>query len=83
MKAERFGVCRLTGTHGKFAKSHLIPRSLTKPTENGAPLLQAGNREPIRERYDSWYDRQIVTQEGENILGRIDDAARAGEGGRP
>lgn len=57
MKAERFGVCRLTGTHGKFAKSHLIPRSLTKPTVNGAPLLQAGNREPISEKQDSWYDR--------------------------
>ncbi|WP_267358899.1 MULTISPECIES: hypothetical protein [unclassified Methylobacterium] len=75
MKTERFGVCRLTGTRGKFAKSHLIPRAFTKPTENGAPLLQAGHRTPISERYDSWYDRQIVTQEGEYILGQIDDAA--------
>lgn len=75
MKAERFGVCRLTGTHGKFAKSHLIPRALTKPTEPGAPLLQAGGKQPITIRRDSWYDRGIVTLEGESILGRIDGAA--------
>jgi hypothetical protein len=75
MKAERFGVCRLTGTHGKFAKSHLIPRALTKPTEPGAPLLQAGGKQPITIRRDSWYDRGIVTLAGENILGRIDGAA--------
>lgn len=73
-KAERFGVCRLTGTQGKFAKSHLIPRSLTKPTEPGAPLLQAGGKKQVTTRWDSWYDRGIVTDEGEAILGRIDDA---------
>jgi len=75
MKAERFGVCRLTGRRGKFAKSHLIPRAFTKPTEPGAPLLQAGGGRPIIIRRDSWYDRGIVTQDGEDILGRIDDAA--------
>lgn len=75
MTAKRFGVCRLTGGHGKLVKSHLLPRAFTKPTQDGAPLLQAGNCAPISTRWDSWYDPGIVTRAGEDILERIDDAA--------
>ncbi len=74
-RTSKYGACRLTGTNGKFVKSHLIPRAFTKPEEAGAPMLQAGMSGPVTVRYDSWYDQQLCTRVGEDILARIDDAA--------
>lgn len=62
------GVCRLTGTYGRFVRAHLIPRALTKPRPNGEPFAQFGDRQRPTRRRDSWYDSGLVTQAGEDIL---------------
>jgi hypothetical protein len=69
------GVCKLTGSTGELIRSHLIPRALTKPEELGAGLLQAGKgQRPVRRR-SSWYDPELVTEEGERFLSALDDWA--------
>lgn len=74
-KTKKDGLCLLTNTRGKLVKSHLIPRAFTKPTEAGAPLMQAGSGTRVTMRFDSWYDAGIVTRAGEDILARIDARA--------
>lgn len=66
------GTCKLTGTHGKFVASHLIPKALTRPAITGAPLLQYGSGMKPSRRWDSWYDKNLVTREGEDILTALD-----------
>lgn len=69
------GKCKLTGREGKFVKSHIIPKALTRPSVPGSKFIQknAGNgpNAYIR-RSDSWYDSSIVTREGENYLAALD-----------
>lgn len=70
--SNNYGMCRLTGTAGRFVKSHLMPQALTKLSETGEPYVEAGiGREKIR-RFTSWYDNALVTRAGEDILERID-----------
>lgn len=71
----QFGVCKLTGTSGFFVKSHLIPRALTLPREGGEPFAQLGLRQRPSRRRDSWYDTELVTQAGEDILTGYDTFA--------
>lgn len=71
----KLGICKLTGSYGKFVRSHIIPAALTSGPENGEPLKQAGNGTSVIRRWSSWYDRSIVTIEGEKILSQIDDLA--------
>lgn len=67
-----FGTCRLTGSEGKFVDAHLIPRALTKHHTPGKPFIQTrGSLRPIR-RQTSWYDPQLVTRDGEDILASYD-----------
>jgi hypothetical protein len=62
------GTCQLTGSRGPFVRAHIIPAALTKPEYAGAPLVQGSvEYRPVR-RWTSWYDTQLVTQEGETIL---------------
>lgn len=69
-----YGVCALLGVEGKYAKSHLIPRSLTEPVIKGERFIEAGRgTRPIR-RFSSWYDHQLVITQGEKILSEIDTA---------
>lgn len=67
------GICKLTNEHGTFVKSHLIPEALTRPAQKGSPLVQYGNKnqKPIR-RWTSWYDTELVTRKGEDILTEYD-----------
>ena len=68
------GVCALLGVEGTYAKSHLIPLSLTSPSTKGERFIEAGRGlRPIR-RFTSWYDQQLVIREGEKILSEIDTA---------
>lgn len=69
------GVCKLTGATGKLTRSHLIPKSLTKPEEPGLPLIQSGSGKRPVKRHTSWYDPNLVTVEGEALLGELDDWA--------
>lgn len=50
------GRCKLIGTKGKFVKSHLIPKALTRHEEPGLPLIQGGSGKRRKLRWDSWYD---------------------------
>ncbi len=70
-----YGVCKLTGTFGKFVDSHLIPKALTKPVRQGVPFIQSGNGTRPGRRWSSWYDDQLVTKKGENILSELDNWA--------
>lgn len=71
------GICKLTKKEGAFVKCHLMPKALTRPSRPGSPFLQSGSgSRPIR-RWDSWYDTNLVTREGEDILSTIDDAGIA------
>lgn len=67
--------CKLTGAQGKFVKSHLIPKALTRPETPGLPLIQGGSGRRRKIRWDSWYDRKLVIRQGEDILGGFDDWA--------
>ena len=66
------GNCKLTGERGKFVKSHLIPKALTRPSEPGRPFVQYGRGSRPVKRWDSWYDKRLVTQAGEDILAKLD-----------
>ena len=69
------GVCKLTGDQGKLVKSHIIPKALTKPAYEGGIFWQAGAGNRPQRRRTSWYDQQIVTRKGEDILSDLDSWA--------
>jgi hypothetical protein len=71
-KRTRYGYCKLTGRPGAFVKSHLIPEALTRPSKAGAPLFQYGDGPKPSRRWSSWYDSELVTREGEDILSALD-----------
>ena len=71
------GTCALTKTEGEFIASHLLPKALTRPRTRGRPLIQiASRKKPVR-RWDSWYDDQLVTLQGEKLLTDLDTWAIA------
>ena len=61
-----------TGKQGTFVKSHLIPKALTKPNVRGNLFVEAGKGLRPTRRFSSWYDSELVTREGENILREYD-----------
>lgn len=72
-----FGYCKLTGKQGTFVSSHLLPKAVTRPSAPGIPFIESGvGRRPVR-RWDSWYDKSLVTRAGEDILAKYDDAGIA------
>jgi len=70
-----FGVCALTGSHGKFVKCHILPQAFTRPEIKGEALYQSSRGRGERRRWSSWYEKKLVTREGEDFLSDIDDAA--------
>jgi hypothetical protein len=72
------GICKLTGKQGKFVKSHIIPKALTRPTKLGNKFIQLDPLS-IDKRYikraSSWYDKTIVIREGEDHLSDLDSHA--------
>jgi hypothetical protein len=69
------GICKLTRKRGSYVRAHLIPNALTRPAKKGLPLFQTGRGlRPVR-RWSSWYDDQLVIDEGEAILGSLDNWA--------
>jgi len=71
----REGVCKLTGLHGRFVDSHLIPLALTRLSRSGEKHVESGIGLGIKSRSNSWYDAQLVTRDGEDILAAIDARA--------
>jgi hypothetical protein len=68
----KVGICKLTGQRGKFIKSHLLPKALTRPEYSGAGFVQTGREAAPSRRWDSWYDDRLVIQAGEDILTALD-----------
>lgn len=68
----REGICKLTSVHGRFVDSHLIPLALTRLSRTGQKHIETGIGLGIKSRSNSWYDGQLVTREGEDILAAID-----------
>lgn len=67
--------CALTGLPGSFVKCHIIPQAFTKPSIKGEALYQSTKGRGERRRWSSWYDKKLVTREGEDILSSIDNKA--------
>lgn len=74
-KNSSVGYCALTGSHGNFVKCHVLPQAFTRPAVKGEALYQSSRGSGERRRWSSWYDKNLVTREGEDILSAIDDAA--------
>lgn len=70
------GICKLTGLHGKYIASHILPKALTRAEGLGPGLLQSGKGQ-LERRASSWYDRALVVSEGEEILAEYDNWAIA------
>lgn len=66
------GICKLTLKEGKFVKAHIIPKALTYPEKPGLPFIQGGSGMRAKKRWSSWYDPELVTREGEDILEDLD-----------
>lgn len=75
IKGTKSGLCKLTGTRGSFVKSHIIPASLTRLPSDGQKVVEAGIGVGVKNRFVSWYDNELVTQVGEDILEKIDTPA--------
>jgi hypothetical protein len=69
------GVCKLTGNSGKFVRSHLIPKALTRPSVAGGYFISAGPGIRPKKSWSSWYDEELVIRKGERILADYDDWA--------
>lgn len=67
--------CLMTGMEGAFVNSHLIPQAFIRRV-GSAPFkeLSSDGATP-KKRYTGWYDSNIVTRHGENILSALDDYA--------
>ncbi|HHC2123320.1 TPA: hypothetical protein ACN7W1_005071, partial [Klebsiella pneumoniae] len=74
-KTKKSGVCQLTGDFGPFQRSHILPKAVTKLSDNGERYRETSlNTRPVW-RSNSWYDYNLVTAKGEKILSEIDDLA--------
>ena len=71
-RKNRGGICGLTNMQGPFVKSHLIPRALTRLSRTGQKHIEVGIGHGQKTRADSWYDENLVTRIGEDILSVID-----------
>ncbi|WP_420476522.1 hypothetical protein [Noviherbaspirillum sp. ST9] len=72
VEKNRIGICKLTQGSGTFVESHLIPKALTKPAQKGVPFFQLRADGPPIKRWNSWYDTELVTRAGEDILAEFD-----------
>lgn len=73
----KHGYCKLTHRPGAFVKSHLLPQALTRPTVAGAALVEYGEGRRPGQRWTSWYDSELVTRAGEDVLSALDTWAIA------
>jgi hypothetical protein len=72
MAKKGLGTCKLSGVYGTFVRAHLIPKAVTRPDLRGAYFIQAGKGSRPSKRFDSWYDEELVTRKGEDVLTTLD-----------
>lgn len=70
----KVGICALTGDNDVFVRSHIIPKTLTKLSRNGERFMEKSLTSKYSWRSNSWYDYNLVTRRGEDILSKIDEA---------
>jgi hypothetical protein len=75
IKGPKSGRCQLTGERGAYVKSHIIPAALTRLPSNGKKIVEAGIGLGVKSRFVGWYDNELVTRVGEDILEEIDTPA--------
>lgn len=68
----KVGICSLTGDNSVFVRSHILPKALTKLSDNGERYLEKSLNSRSVWRSNSWYDYSLVTRKGEDILSEID-----------
>ena len=66
------GTCKLTGDVGPMIKAHILPGALCDPRPANEPFIQVGVDFRPTTRRTGWYDQNIVTQKGEDILTSYD-----------
>lgn len=71
--SKKTGLCALTGNRGHYVKAHIIPLAVTRLDEVGKRARQTGLDVIPGWRSTSWYDDELVTQSGEDILKAIDN----------
>lgn len=76
-KQSQEGICKLTGSPGKFANAHILPRALTRLSRSGEKAIETSLGARPLNRPQTWYDNSLVIQEGEKILESIDTPAIA------
>jgi hypothetical protein len=73
------GVCKLTGQHTKFIRSHIVPRSFLnldyKRGEDPLRVYALNSKQQPKRSQTGLYDASIVGKPGEKILARLDAAA--------
>ncbi|TWI36776.1 hypothetical protein [Paracoccus sulfuroxidans] len=74
-KKKSFGQCLLTGETNKLVDCHIIPKALTFINRSGEKIYQTTTGRGFSKKWNSWYDRSIVTRKGEDILASIDGSA--------
>ncbi|WP_122418281.1 hypothetical protein [Pseudomonas viridiflava] len=68
------GKCKLTLQPGTFVKAHITPLAFTSLTV-GAYFVEGGPGLRPTRRPTSWYDKQLVTRKGEDVLAELDNIA--------
>lgn len=71
-KHKQFGRCNLTHASGAYVASHIIPAALTRLSRSGEKYVETGIGLNTKKVSNSWYDRALVTREGEDILSGLD-----------
>jgi hypothetical protein len=72
--AKEIGYCKLTGHYGQYVKAHILPQALTRASISGEPLTETSIGEGFKRKWSSWYDRRLVTRQGEELLAALDDS---------
>jgi hypothetical protein len=67
-------ICKLTGEEGQFVKSHILPQAVTRLSNDGSKYIETGIGHGFKKRPSSWYDSELVTRSGEDILAEIDSS---------
>ncbi|NHN93847.1 hypothetical protein [Acetobacter sicerae] len=65
-------ICRLTKIYAPMVKAHIIPEALTRPSKDNGHFLEGGGKYQ-KSVPTSWYDSNLVSRKGEDILVRYDD----------
>ncbi len=72
---KQIGTCKLTKATGNYVNAHIIPLSVTRLSRTGEKYIETGIGLSMIKRANSWYDRSLVTRQGEKILAEIDSNA--------